>query len=168
MLDTNAIDFIFDNYSSLVPKLETLVNSNILRLYITHIQLDEIEKIKNIAKRESIKKIIGRIKIQTINTSNAVVGTDSPSKHGFIGSKVGMAKIVDNSDADILKKLQRNTTNPMGNTADLSILFTAVKENMDYLVTHNIKDFKNLLKNMSKDRPNKLVIKPNSSLLTDF
>ena len=79
-----------------------------------------------------------------------------------------MVKIVDNSDADILKKLQRNTTNPMGNTADLSILFTAVKENMDYLVTHNIKDFKNLLKNMSKDRPNKLVIKPTSSLLTDF
>ena len=57
MLDTNALDFIFDNYSSLVPKLETLVNSNILRLYITHIQLDEIEKIKNIAKRESIKKL---------------------------------------------------------------------------------------------------------------
>jgi rRNA-processing protein FCF1 len=93
MLDANALDFIFEKYSSLVPKLEPLVNSNILRLYITHIQRDEIEKMKKIAKRESIKKIIKRIKIQTINTSNAVVGTDSPSKHGFIGSKVGMAKL---------------------------------------------------------------------------
>jgi ABC-type antimicrobial peptide transport system permease subunit len=74
---------------------------------------------------------------------------------------------VDDSDADILKKLQRNTTNPMGNTADLSLLFTAVNENMDYLVTDD-KDFENLLENMSKDIPNKLVIKPTSSLLTDF
>ena len=57
MLDANALDFIFENYSSLVPKLEQLVNSNILRLYITHIQRDEIEKMKKNAKRESIKKL---------------------------------------------------------------------------------------------------------------
>ena len=167
MLDANAFDFIFDNDSHLVPKLEASVNSNKLSLYMTHIQLDEIEKIKNTDKRKRIKEIIKLIKIQNIPTSSAVVGIDSPSKHGFIGSKINMAKIMDDNDADILKKFQRNITNPMGDSADLSILYTAIKENMNYLVTNDIR-LEKLLKKISEEIPNTLEIKPNSSLLTDF
>jgi rRNA-processing protein FCF1 len=167
MLDANTFDFIYDNDSSLVPKLEILVNSNKLSLYMTHIQRDEIEKIGNIGKRHRIKEIIKLIKIQTIVTSNAFVGTDFPSKHGYNGSRIGMSKVVNDNDASMLEKLQKKTTNPMGNTADLSILYTAIKENMDYLITNDL-GYKNLLIEMSKSKPNKLAVKPNSSLLTDF
>ena len=168
MLDANTFDFMYDKQSHLVPKLKALVSSNKLSFYITHIQCDEIDKMESSPKRDGIKNIIKLINVQIIPTSNAVIGIDPPSKHGFIGSRIDMAKIVSDNDANVLEKLQKTTSNPMGNNADLSILFTAVKENLDYLVTNDIKHFKKLLKEISKYIPNTLEIKPNNSLLTDF
>ena len=51
----------------------------------------------------------------------------------------------------------------MDNTADLSILYTAVKKKMDYLITDD-KHFEPMLKEMSKDIPNNLELKKNHDL----
>jgi hypothetical protein len=93
-----------------------------------------------------------------------IIGNDKPSKHGFIGSMIDMCELVDDGDLNILKKLQKhNLSNPMDNTADLSILYTAVKKKMGYLITDD-KHFKPMLKEMSKDIPNNLELKKNHDL----
>jgi hypothetical protein len=52
----------------------------------------------------------------------------------------------------------------MGNTADLSILYSAVKKKMDYLITDDTSDFEPMLKEMSKFIPNYLQLRKNSDL----
>ena len=47
-------------------------------------------------------------------------------------------------------------------------LYTAVKENMNYLITDNTKQFNNMLLKINTSIQNTLVIKPNNSLITDF
>jgi hypothetical protein len=76
-----------------------------------------------------------------------------------------MYELVDDTDVDILEKLQKPTlSNPMSNTADLSILYTAVKKKMDYLITDNTSDFEPMLQKMSKFIPNYLKVKKNCDL----
>ena len=132
MLDTNTLDYIYINQRLLVPKLKkySKYHSN---LYITHIQQDEINKIKDITKIECINKIISIIGIKRILTST-IMDIDEPSKYEFNDSNIGLYELVDDSDdSHILRKLQRNTSvNPIGNFADLSILYSAVKKKMDY------------------------------------
>ncbi|MDF2738358.1 MAG: hypothetical protein K0S93_2218, partial [Nitrososphaeraceae archaeon] len=80
-------------------------------------------------------------------------------------SKIDMYELVDDIDVDILEKLQKPTlSNPMSNTADLLILYTAVKKKMDYLITDNTSDFEPMLQKMSKFIPNYLKVKKNCNL----
>jgi rRNA-processing protein FCF1 len=162
MLDTNTLDYIYDNKTHLVSKLRNLSKKHI-HLYITHIQQDEINKMAD-NKKNCINKIISNIGIRRILTSSAIIGVDEPSKHGFIGSNIGMYEFVDDIDLPILEKLHKYTvSNPMGNAADLSILYTAVKKEMDYLITDD-NHFASMLKEMSKDIPNNLQLKKNHYL----
>ena len=89
MLDTNTLDYIYDNKINLVTKLRNLAKKHI-HLYITHIQQDEINKIIDNYKKSCINKIISNIGIRRILTSSAIIGIDEPSKHGFIGSNIGL------------------------------------------------------------------------------
>ena len=163
MLDTNTLDYIYDNKINLVSKLRNLAKKHI-HLYITHIQQDEINKMTDNSKKSCINKIISNIGIRRILTSSAIIGVDEPSKHGFIGSNIGMYEFVDDIDLPILEKLHKYTvSNPMGNAADLSILYTAVKKEMDYLITDD-NHFASMLKEMSKDIPNNLQLKKNHYL----
>ena len=134
-------------------------------MYITHIQQNEINKIKDITKIDCINKIISIIGIKRIITST-IMDIDEPSKYEFNDSNIGLYEIVDDSDdSHILRKLQRNTrVNPLGNTADLSILYTAVKKKMDYLITDNISDFEPMLKELSKFKSNDLEVQKNNYL----
>src|SRR5215211_4649410 len=104
MLDTNTLDYIYDNKTHLVPKLTNLSKKHI-HLYITHVQQEEINKIRNISKRTCINKIISVIGIRRVFTSSAIIGIDEPSKHGFIGSNISMYELVDDADLPILEKL---------------------------------------------------------------
>jgi rRNA-processing protein FCF1 len=163
MLDTNTLDYIYDNKITLVSKLRNFAKKHI-HLYITHIQQDEINKMTDNYKKSCINKIISNIGIRRILTSSAIIGIDEPSKHGFIGSSIGMYEFVDDIDLPILEKLQKHTlSNPMDDTADLSILYTAVKKKMDYLITDD-NHFESMLKEMSKDIPNNLELKKNHDL----
>jgi rRNA-processing protein FCF1 len=164
MLDTNTLDYIYNNKTDLVSKLKNFYKKNI-HLYITHIQQDEINKMADAYKKNCVNKIISIIGIKRVFTSCAIIGTDEPSKHGFVGSNIGIYEIVDDVDLPILEKLQKYTvSNPLGNTADLSILYTAVKKKMDYLITDNISDFEPMLKELSKFMPNDLEVQKNNYL----
>ena len=82
-----------------------------------------------------------------------------------MGSPIDIYELIDDIDLDILKKFQKSSTsNPMSNTADLSILYTAVKKKMDYLITDNTSDFEPMLQKMSKFIPNYLKVKKNYDL----
>lgn len=163
MLDTNTLYYIYTNKARLVPKLKNFYKKYI-NLYITYVQQDEINKIRDISKKSCINKIISIIGIKRVLTANTIIGTDKPTKYGFIGSKIDMYELVDYTDVDILEKLKKSTSNPMSNTADLSILYTAVKKKMDYLITDNTSDFEPMLQKISKFIPNDLQVKKNCDL----
>ena len=152
---------IYDNKIQLVPKLRNLAKKYI-HLYITHIQQDEINKMNDVYKKSCINKIISFIGIRRILTSSTIIGIDEPSKHGFVGSNIGMYEFVDDVILPILEKLQKYTvSNPMGNAADLSILYTAIKKKMHYLITDNTSDFEPMLKGISKFIPNYIQVQKN-------
>jgi hypothetical protein len=165
MLDTNTLDYIYTNNTLLVPKLKNFSKKNI-HLYITQVQQDEINKIRNISKKSCINKTISIIGIKRVLTASTIIDTGkSTSKHGFIGSQIDKYELVDDINLDILGKLQKSTTSkPMGNTADLSILYTAVKKKMNYLITDNTSDFESMLQKMSKFIPNYLQLRKNCDL----
>ena len=165
MLDTNTLDYIYTHNTQLVPKLKNFSKKDI-HLYITHIQQDEINKIRNISKRNCINKIISIIGIKRIFTASTIIGTGkSINKHGIMDSEIDMYDLVDVNDLDILKKFQKSTaSNPISNIADLSILYTAVKKKMDYLITDNTSDFESMLQKMSIFIPNYLQLRRNCDL----
>ena len=162
MLDTNTLDYIYDNKINLVSKLRNLAKKHI-HLYITHIQQDEINKMTDNSKKSCINKIISNIGIRRILTStNSIIDVNEPRKHGFIGSNIGMYEFEDDIDLPIVEKLHKYTvSNPMGNAADLSILYTAIKKKMHYLITDNTSDFEPMLEEISKSIPNYLQVQKN-------
>ena len=160
MLDTNTLDYIYTHQILLVSKLKSFSKKHI-HLYITHVQQDEINKMKDISKKSCINKIISIIGIKRVLTASTVIGIDENKR----GSSIDMYELVDDIDLHVLEKLQKHThSNPMGNTADLSILYTAVKKKMDYLITDDTSDFEPMLKEMSKFIPNYLQLRKNIDL----
>ena len=164
MLDTNTLDYIYGYKIRLIPKLKNFSKKDI-HLYITLIQQDEINKMDNEYRKSCINKIISIIGIKRVPTSCTIIGIGEPSKHGFIGSNIGMSEFIDDVDLSILEKFRKYTpSNPMGNAADLTILYTAIKKKMDYLITDNTSDFEPILKELSKFIPNYLELKKNCYL----
>ena len=132
-------------------------------MYITHIQQDEINKMADDYRKSCINKIISIIGIRRVPTSGAIIAIDESSKHGFIGSSIGMYELVDDGDLHILEKLINRSSNLIGNTADLLILYTAIKKKMPYLIT-NDNHFESMLKEISKFIPNHLQLRKNCDL----
>jgi len=65
MLDTNTLDYIYSNKTRLIPKLKNCYKKQVI-LYITHIQQDEINKIRDISKKSCINKIISTTGIKRV------------------------------------------------------------------------------------------------------
>lgn len=159
-LDTNTFDYIYEN--DIIDKIKSSVLKWKLQLFATHIQIDEVQKsLSDDTKKETIKKAIENVHVKIIPTSATVVGIglEKYSKHGFIGSKVGgQIRLPSHQDDTVLfKDLKKvNTKNPLKNTADLIILYTAVIEKMDYLATDNINHFRKGLKVFKENKNTKL------------
>ena len=161
MLDTNTLDYIYFNKIHLVPKLKDFSKKHI-NLYITHIQQDEINNIKDSSKKDCITKIISSIKIKRVLAVSTIIDIDKQSKHRLIEPMPDIYKLGDESDLYILKMLRKQPfSNNMGKTADLLIIYAAIKKKMDYLITDNTYDFEPILKEMSKFIPNYLQVKKN-------
>ncbi len=154
MLDTNSYDFLHDN--NLIEKFNTLVEKKVIENYGTHVQADEIEKISKPEKKNLIKQISCKF----VPSSVGFVGVDYQSKRGFDGSKVGGFKIVDNEGSEIIDKIKTppTSTHHLGNTADIAIVYTAIKESLEYLISDNDDIFKIFEKLSEKINTNLKVI----------
>jgi len=78
MLDTNVFDFIYEMEA--IDFVNSLASNGKIELYVTHIQNDELEKIKDPEKKEMVKTIHRK----QIATSSGAVGTET--NRGFEGS----------------------------------------------------------------------------------
>lgn len=149
MLDTNAFDYIYEK--NLEPKLKEAVSKESLRLFITHVQLDEINKMRDERKKEYSLKAIESIPVFNLLTTIGYVGSSEESKHGYIGGRIGMMRIAGDDTAAKLESLKKqNMKNPMKNTADLTILQTAIDNDLDYIITQNDADFNRELESLKK------------------
>lgn len=164
MLDTNTLDYIFNNRSRLAPKLIDL-SKKIANFYITRVQLEEIDKITEISKKNCINKILVQMGTRTILTSKLAIKDDNVSQFEFIESEIFFDDIRRNHiDKNLLKKLYEFNPIHDANFADLLILYTAVKNKMDYLITDNFSDFRPLLQKMLVILPTCLQLKKNYEL----
>ena len=157
MLDTNTFDHIYDN--SLTDKVLNAVDNGKLQLFATDVQKQEIEKISNNIRKQGIKRMAGKMRVSFIETSAAVVALDKPGKKGFNGSRVGMARVVSEDDAQLLETLTKaNSKHPLKNRADLLTSYTAIKEHMDYLITANMDDYVKPLELFKIERDTKVQV----------
>src|SRR5919108_2891759 len=148
MLDSNALDHICDHM--LDRRIRKAVDSKHIHLAITHVQTDEVNRASP-ATRECVCKLISEGYIKIIPTNGAITGTDQPSKKEFIGSKLGMARFSSDEEANLLqKKMKVHSKSLMKNSADILILFTAIKQQMDFLVT-NDKSIKKILDSFNQE-----------------
>lgn len=131
MLDTNTFDFLYEN--KLLEKLSNLIKKTTFSIVICRVQMDEIEKISEPEK----KKIIQSISVEKIPTWIGWVGVEDRYNRGYLAPRVDWFKAVNDEDAVIVNKYRRGRTptHPVGNEGDLAIVYTAIKEGMDYLVS---------------------------------
>jgi hypothetical protein len=163
MLDTNTFDYIYD--SGLTNKIRNSVDSGKIRLFATDVQRQEIEGILDNTKKHNIQQVTEAIRVKFTETSAAVVALSQQNKRGYIGSRVGAARVASEQDIQLLETLKKvNMKHPLKNMADLLIFYTAIREDMDYLITGNVDDFVRPLEIFRMDRATKLQIKNN----TDF
>jgi hypothetical protein len=163
MLDSNMFEYIYDN--KLTDNVRRAVDEGKIKTFATDVQKQEIEKIAENTRKRGIKQMAEKIQVTFLETSACVVGLDKPGRKGFNGSRVGMAKVVSDNDAQLLEVLTKaNIKGPLKNKADLLICYTAIKENMDFLVTANTKDFENVLELFRLDRGTKLQLKSNKDI----
>jgi len=172
MLDTNTFDYIYGK-AGLTNKVQKAVDNGKIKLFATDVQKQEIEGIKNNEERkQGIQQVVKEIRVEFIETSAAVVALDQQCEKGFLGSKVDSARIVSDEDGELLGKLSSDEDGELletvsklsteclfKNPADLLIFYTAIKENMDYVVTGNSAHFKKPLERFKMERGTKLQIK---------
>jgi hypothetical protein len=157
MLDANTFNHIYDN--GLTNRVQNATDNGKLQLFATDIQKQEIEGTSNETRKQGIKQVVEEIRIKFIETSAAVVALDQRCMKGFRGSKVGEARVISENDRQLLEALTKvNIKHLLKNKADLLIFYTAVKENMDYLVTGNMQDFKRPLELFKIERDTKVQV----------
>jgi hypothetical protein len=141
MLDSNSFDYIYD--SKLTENVRKAVDDGKIELFATDEQEQEIEKIGDNARKLGIKQMAEKMQATFLGTSAAAVGLDKLGKRGFNGSRVGMSKVVSDDDAKLLGALKKvNIKHPLKNEADLLTIYTAIKENMDFLVQQTLPTLK--------------------------
>ena len=122
MFDTNAFN----------RALDTGVDPEILsskgELFITHVQLNEIQATRNEARLDALLRVFTAIEQEKVPTSAAVWGV---SEYG--GAKYGDANGLYNT---ILNELNQRNGRQRGNTRDALIAVTAIQRNYT-LVTND-------------------------------
>ncbi|MDN3581367.1 type II toxin-antitoxin system VapC family toxin [Mucilaginibacter flavus] len=116
MFDSN----IFDGLVS--GKISTdLFNSENVRIYLTHIQIDEINNCKDVEKRAKLFLFMIELNPKKIATESFIIGT----------SRLGSAKL---SDGNIIETLRGGN---LKHTNDALIGETAIKNNL-ILITNDL------------------------------
>lgn len=135
MLDSNAFDCIYDK--GLIDKLTRAINTSKLSIYVTTVQSQELDRIRDPTKKEAIKSIPK----QFVTPAISVYGDDK-SNRGFRGDTYDGGAVYDSGEEIHPERLAKPTpTHPIGDMGDIEILYTAAKEGFDYVVSNNTKDF---------------------------
>ena len=131
-------------------------------MFATDVQEQEIKEIPYDIRKQGIKQTAEKIRVKFMETSAMIVALDQKCEKGFRGSRVDGTRIASDEDGQLLKTLSKFSAKCLfKNQADLLIFYTAIKENMDFLVTRNIDDFKKPLELFKVERGTKLQIKDN-------
>ena len=118
ILDSN----VFDDLVNGKLDLKIIVNRNV---YITHIQIDELNKCPDEEKRAKLFNSLLEIKSEKIPTESNIIGT----------SRIGSAKI---GDGNLIDKLIKDNYK---NTNDALIGETAIKNKMTLITNdHKLKN----------------------------
>jgi hypothetical protein len=130
MFDTSVFNFIDEQ--NLYSDIEAFFSHNKnISVYVCDTQLLEIGSIANTSKKERIGNMIKKIPLETVICSLGYVGTNKPShrlaERGFRVGRFRVADINESKHREI-EKLERDTS-------DVTILHTAITEEMDHLVT---------------------------------
>lgn len=133
MPDTNTFDFLYEQ--NLIRKITNLICKRVISLTICQVQMDELSFIRDYQKKTTINDI-------PVNKIPTSIGWSSPMERynrGYGGPRSNWFKSVNDKDAKKVTKYRRKrtTSHPTGNSADLALVFTAIKENMDYLVSND-------------------------------
>jgi hypothetical protein len=157
MLDSNPFVYIYDN--KLTDKLRKAVDDGKVKLFATDVQKQEIQKISNSTRKKGVKQTAQEIQVAFIATSGAVLGSDQEGRDGFGGSRVDQSRVIDDQEKRLLEIITRKgMQRPLKNSADVLTLFSAIKENIDYLVTNDTA-FEKLLEVLKMDMDIVLKIK---------
>lgn len=98
-------DYIYDN--KLTDNVRRAIDEGKIKPFATDVQKQEIEKITENTRKRGIKQMAQKIQVTFLETSACMVGLDRPGRKGFNGSKVGMAKVVSDNDAQLLAVLTK-------------------------------------------------------------
>jgi len=121
MLDTNIFNAIKDG------DIDIEAISSGLPIFVTHIQLDEIQATPNEVRRVQLERTVTEVPHQQMPTTSFVIGV-SQLGQGRLSDGVLFRQLKERLD-----ELNRNKTN---NPEDIAIAETALKENLT-LVTHD-------------------------------
>lgn len=164
MVDTAVFDYIYDN--NLFDMVKYFVDNKIIKMFITPVQWAEIDAVSDATRKLKITKMVYGLSVETIPPSLAIIGTEpdnsKPQKPGFQRLRIGDVIIsdLDGTQEAELSKLQgsKEGRNKIGKySADIMILFTAMKRDMDYVITAD-KNWVNRLQQI------KTIMKSNSRL----
>jgi len=163
MLDTNSYDFIYEN--KLTEKFNQLIEKGEIENFGTHVQVDEIKKISDQKRKNHLKKISCKL----IPSEVGFIGVDYESQRGFNGAKIGGYKIVGNEDNEIITavKTSPTQTHPLGNSADITIVFTSMKNSLDFLISDN-DDIHKIFNKMNKKMNSNVKILTNDEFKNRF
>jgi hypothetical protein len=164
MLDTNCLDFIFDQ--RLLQKMVIARAKGKTEFYLTTVQLDEIEayKDKNPAKYEYVRDVIQKVPIDEAPIYGVYFGTDEPTNRGYRGPRIGHATLEEHDPLFDQSKSKLTKSHPLGDLGDVDIIRTAYYKNIDYIVTDNKKPFGTLVKRLQIDCGAKLKVISNANL----
>lgn len=143
MPDSNTFDFICSN--NLQNSVRKLIENNIIGLWITQVQKDQLDAIVDKRKRQCISQM-------PVNfTLTAIVWTSNPEKEkgGYKVPKSNQFRSVPDKDAQIVEELLKDRENISQRIkGDAGIVYTAIKDKMDFLVSqdNDIKQFYDKLK----------------------
>lgn len=154
MFDTSVFNYIHSY--NLYSQVESFFTQNKdITVYICDTQFQEISAISDLLRKERLTEMIQNISVQTVLCSLGFVGIDenSPHKFGYRGARVGLSRVadIDESKLEGERLIGSASRNPLGDAADLSIIDTAITEEMDYLITRD-KKMESLLARLMKVR----------------
>jgi rRNA-processing protein FCF1 len=167
MLDTNCFDFIFDR--RLLQEMVDARKRGKIKFYLTTVQLDEIEPLKNKdpTKYEYMQEVIQRVPVEEIYIYGVYVGIGeegTSTKRVYRAPRIGHAIIADH---DALfdqqgSKLKRN--HPVGDRGDFNIIRTAYCKYIDYIVTNDLELFNRSVNLLRTERGAKFQVISNADL----